>query len=62
MSEQYTQDKAASDLVRVGSFLVFHESGYIMGGQNAEQAFNAFCRLMRIDNVEQFRAVLRGEK
>lgn len=49
------------DVVLVGNFIAWHENGYIMGGVQAEEAFEAFCRIIGVDNIEEFRKILLME-
>lgn len=46
------------DLLRVGSFIAYHDDRYMMGGYTAAEAWAAFCRMMGFDQ-EAFRAAVR---
>lgn len=48
------------DLLKVGSFIAYHDERHMVGGYTAAEAWAAFCNIMGFD-PHGFRAVVRGE-
>jgi hypothetical protein len=57
---QYDQEAVSDDVLTVASFLGWHEPDEVMGGERADAAWSAFCRLMDLPSAE-LRNIIRGE-
>ena len=57
---KYDRDAWATDLNCVASFLAWQDPGELRGGERADDAWTAFCRLLDLPSAE-LRKVIRGE-
>lgn len=54
------RDRVADDILAVALFIGWHDPDDIMGGERADEAFAAFCRVVNLEQVE-LRKIIRGD-